>query len=197
MNLKGTKLGLKGAFGIGFFLGTWGLIAAIYSLVEGEGEPFAIILGYSLMMSMFPIVALVGAYASSNLGMTRTDALGSAVMSSVIGNVLAQFIGFLVLIVGTLDDFSASDLADVILSVSSLVLSLCAGLLAGVFRILVTEYEDQDEYEEEEEAEIIGPDLTDTTKRLLSQVIGVEQRLTQVESTVKSERFTKILYGQQ
>ena len=197
MALKGTKLGLKGALGIGFFIGTWGLIAAIYSLLEGEGEPFAIILNYSLMMSMFPVVALVGAYASSNLGLTKTDALGSAVMSSVIGNSIAQFIGFLVLIVGTLDDYSASDLAEVILSASSLVLSLCAGLLAGIFRILVTEYESPGEYEEEEEPEVIGPDLSDTTKRLLSQVIGIEQRLTQVESTVKSERFTKILYGQQ
>lgn len=198
MNIKGSKRGLKGALVIGFFLGLWGIIAATYSVVDSEGETFAIVIQYSLLMFLFPFVALVGAYASSNLGMTRTDALGSAILSSAIGNVIAQFLGFLIVLVSVSDDFSSSDLAELILSVSSLVISLIAGLLAGIFRVTVTVYEDPNEFEDVEETpEIIGPDLTDTTRRLLSQVIGIEQRLTQVESTVKSERFTKILYGQQ
>ena len=35
MNVKDTNLSLKGALTIGFWLGIWGIIAAIYAIIEG------------------------------------------------------------------------------------------------------------------------------------------------------------------
>tara|TARA_B110000444_G_scaffold240833_1_gene256567 strand:+ start:469 stop:1062 length:594 start_codon:yes stop_codon:yes gene_type:complete len=197
MAVKGSKVSLKGALSIGFFLGIWGIVASSYAYIEGEGESFAIIANYSLMMLLFPLITMVGAYASSNLGVSRSDAIGSAIISSAIGNVLAQFFGYLVIVVSVASDFSASELSEIIISVSSLVLSLAVGLLAGIFRISVTVYEVPEVFDEPEPEKSSGPDVNDNTRRIVMQLMGVEKRLTDVESTLKSERFNQLLYGQQ
>ena len=195
--MKGSKVSLKGALSIGFFLGIWGIFASTYAYIEGDGESFAIIANYSLMMLLFPVITMIGAYASSNLGVSRSDAIGSAIISSAIGNVLAQFFGYLIIVVSVASDFSASELSEIIISVSSLVLSLAVGLLAGIFRISVTLYEVPDIFESEEPVQSSGPDVNDNTRRIVMQLIGIESRLSDVESTVKSERLTQLLYGQQ
>ena len=188
---------MKGALAIGFFLGIWGIVASSYAYIEGEGESFAIIGNYSLMMLLFPLITMVGAYASSNLGVSRSDAIGSAIISSAIGNVLAQFFGYLVIVVSVASDVSASELSEIIISVSSLVLSLAVGLLAGIFRITVTVYEVPEVFDEPEPEQSTGPDVNENTRRIVMQLMGVEKRLTDVESTLKSERFNQLLYGQQ
>ena len=197
MAVKGSKVSLKGALSIGFFLGIWGIVASTYAYIEGDGESFAIIANYSLMMLLFPVITMIGAYASSNLGVSRSDAIGSAIISSAIGNVLAQLFGYLIIVVSVASDFSASELSEIIISVSSLVLSLAVGLLAGIFRISVTLYEVPDIFESEEPVQSSGPDVNDNTRRIVMQLIGIESRLSDVESTVKSERLTQLLYGQQ
>ena len=197
MAVKGSKVSLKGALSIGFFLGIWGIFASTYAYIEGDGESFAIIANYSLMMLLFPVITMIGAYASSNLGVSRSDAIGSAIISSAIGNVLAQLFGYLIIVVSVASDFSASELSEIIISVSSLVLSLAVGLLAGIFRISVTLYEVPDIFESEEPVQSSGPDVNDNTRRIVMQLIGIESRLSDVESTVKSERLTQLLYGQQ
>ena len=198
MAVKGSKVSLKGALSIGFFLGIWGIFASTYAYIEGDGESFAIIANYSLMMLLFPVITMIGAYASSNLGVSRTDAIGSAIISSAIGNVLAQLFGYLIIVVSVASDFSASELSEIIISVSSLVLSLAVGLLAGIFRISVTVYEVPGVFEESEEpVQSSGPDVNDNTRRIVMQLIGIESRLSDVETTVKSERLTQLLYGQQ
>ena len=198
MAVKGSKVSLKGALSIGFFLGIWGIVASTYAYIEGDGESFAIIANYSLMMLLFPVITMIGAYASSNLGVSRSDAIGSAIISSAIGNVLAQLFGYLIIVVSVASDFSASELSEIIISVSSLVLSLAVGLLAGIFRISVTVYDVPGVFEESEEpVQSSGPDVNDNTRRIVMQLIGIESRLSDVETTVKSERLTQLLYGQQ
>ena len=197
MAVKSSKVSLKGALAIGFFLGIWGIVASSYAYIEGEGESFAIIGNYSLMMLLFPLITMVGAYASSNLGVSRSDAIGSAIISSAIGNVLAQFFGYLVIVVSVASDISASELSEIIISVSSLLLSLAVGLLAGIFRITVTVYEVPEVFDEPEPEQSTGPDVNENTRRIVMQLMAVEKRLTDVESTLKSERFNQLLYGQQ
>lgn len=196
--VKETKSSLRSALVIGFFLGFWGIISATSTHLEGSSDTFSILINYSLMMSIFPAVAMVGAYASSNLGLTKSDAFGSAIISSTIGNVLAQLFGFLIIVVSVYEDISASELSESILSVTSLVIAVIVGFLAGLFRVLVTSYNEPDQYFDEtvEELEVKGPATQDTTKRIVMQVIEIERRLTDVETTVKSERLTNLLYGQ-
>lgn len=198
MVVKGTKNNLRSALAIGFFLGFWGIISATSSHLEGSSDTFSILINYSLMMSIFPAIAMVGAYASSNLGLTKSDAFGSAIITSTIGNVLAQFFGFLIIVVSVYEDFNASELSESILSVTSLVIAIVVGFLAGLFRVLVTSYSEPDQYFDDtvEEAEVKGPATQDTTKRIVMQVIEIERRLSDVENTVKSERLTNFLYGQ-
>jgi len=197
MTAKSSRISLKGALTIGFFLGIWGIVAAVYANIEGGGEPFAIVANYSLMMALFPVIAMVGSYASSNLGTSKSDAIASAIISSAIGNILAQLLGGLIVAVSVSNVYSSSDLAEAFLSFSSLVITIAVGLLAAIFRISVTVYEVPEVFEWEEPVQSSGPSPDDNTRRLVTQLIGVEKRLTEVESTLKSERFTKILYGQQ
>ena len=51
--------------------------------------------------------------------------------------------------------------------------------------------------ESEEPVQSSGPDVNDNTRRIVMQLIGIESRLSDVETTVKSERLTQLLYGQQ
>ena len=197
MTAKSSRISLKGALTIGFFLGILGIVAAVYANIEGGGEPFAIVANYSLMMALFPVIAMVGSYASSNLGTSKSDAIASAIISSAIGNILAQLLGGLIVAVSVSNVYSSSDLAEAFLSFSSLVITIAVGLLAAIFRISVTVYEVPEVFEWEEPVQSSGPSPDDNTRRLVTQLIGVEKRLTEVESTLKSERFTKILYGQQ
>lgn len=138
------------AIGIGACIGIWGLVAGFSSVVsmeKGGGDDsqkiVALMVTYSLMMTILPVFILIGAYASSSLGKNQSEALGLAFGSSIIGFALATLSGL-----GTLglamsaNGFSTEGLISIEELIAPFLLALFTGFMGALFRILSTIYED-------------------------------------------------------